>query len=70
MSVLLRDFPSKKTIIRYIVTLTQEELEACKGVLCKGKHSSQQYRNARILVNTDEVPHGQKLSNEQIANAL
>ena len=69
MSVLLRNFPSK-TMVRYKVTLTQEEHEVCKGVLSKGKHSSQQYRNACILVNTDEGPHGQKLSNEQIAQVL
>jgi transposase len=69
MSVILHNFPSK-TMVRYKVTLTQEEHEVCTGVLSKGRHSSQQYRNACILVNTDEGSHGQKLSNEQIAQVL
>ena len=69
MSVLFRNLPSK-SMVRYKVTLTQEEHEVCKGVLGKGKHSSQKYRNACILLNTDEGPHGHKLSNEQIAQVL
>lgn len=52
------------------MTLTLEEYEVCKGVMSKGKHSSQQYRNACILINTDDGPHGHKLSNEQIAQVL
>jgi len=69
MSVLFNNLPSK-TMVRYKVTLTQEEHNVCKDLLSKGKHSSQQYRNACILINTDEGPHGQKLSNEQIAQVL
>jgi len=57
-------------MVRYKVTLTQEEHETCKKLLSKGSHSSHQYRNACILINTDEGPHGQKLSNEQIAQVL
>ena len=38
--------------------------------MSKGKHSSQQYRNACILINSDESAWGQKLSNEQIAHVL
>lgn len=57
-------------MVRYKVTLTLEEYEVCKGVMSKGKHSSQQYRNACILINTDDGPHGHKLSNEQIAQVL
>lgn len=69
MSVLFYNLPSK-TMVRYKVTLTREEHEICKSMLSKGKHNSQQYRNACILINTDEGPHGQKLSNEQIAQVL
>ncbi len=69
MSVFIRTLPSK-TMVRYKVTLTREEHEQLKAVLGKGKHSSQQYRNACILINSDEGPHGQKLSNEQIAQVL
>ena len=57
-------------MVRYKVTLTREEHEQLKTVLGKGKHSSQQYRNACILINSDEGPFGEKLSNEQIAQVL
>ena len=43
-------------MVRYKVTLTKEEHEQLKAVLGKGKHSSQQYRNACILINSDEGP--------------
>jgi len=59
-----------KTMVRYKVTLTREEHEQLKAVLGKGKHSSQQYRNACILINSDEGPYGQKLSDEQITQVL
>ena len=55
---------------RYKVTLTRENHDQLKAVLGKGKHSSQQYRNACILINSDEGPYGQRLSNEQIAQVL
>jgi transposase len=69
MSVLFYKLPSK-TMVRYKVTLTKDEHEQIKSVLGKGKHSSQQYRNACILINSDEGSYGQKLSNEQIAQVL
>lgn len=55
---------------RYKVTLTKEEHDQLQTVLSKGKHSSQQYRNACILINSDEGPYGNKISNEQIAQVL
>jgi transposase len=69
MSVLITNLPSK-TMVRYKVTLTKEEHDQLKAVLGMGKHSSQQYRNACILINSDEGPYGQKLSNEQISQVL
>jgi transposase len=57
-------------MVRYKVTLTKEEHDQLQAVLSKGKHSSQQYRNACILLNSDEGPYGNKLSNEQIAQVL
>lgn len=69
MSVIFRNLPSK-TMVRYKVTLTQDEHEQLKKVLGKGSHSSQQYRNACILINSNEGPYGQKLNNEQIAQVL
>jgi transposase len=69
MSDFICILPSKK-MVRFKVTLTKEEREQLKAILGKGKHSSQQYRNACILLNSDESPYGQKLSNEQIAQVL
>jgi transposase len=69
MSALLRILPSK-TMVRYKVTLTREEHEQLKAVLGKGKHSSQQYKNACILINSDEGAWGRKLANEQISQVL
>jgi len=57
-------------MVRYKVTLTKEEREQLHSVLGKGKHMSQQFRNACILINSDESPNGRKLSNEQIAQVL
>lgn len=57
-------------MVRFKVTLTREEREQLTAVLSKGKHTSQQYRNACILINSDEGPLGQKLSNEKIAQVL
>ena len=57
-------------MVRYKVTLTKEEHEQLSAVLGKGKHSSQQYRNACILINSDEGSCGQILSNEQISQVL
>jgi transposase len=54
----------------YKVTLTNQERELLKAVLSKGKHSSQQYRNACILLNCDKGKYGEKISNEQIAQVL
>ncbi len=55
---------------RYKVTLIKEEREQLQSVMGKGKHTSQQFRNACILINSDESPNGKKLSNEQIAQVL
>ncbi len=57
-------------MVYYKITLTQQEREELKAVLSKGKHSSQQYRNACILLNSDEGKYGEKISNEQIAQVL
>lgn len=57
-------------MVHYKVTLTKEERDHLKGIAGKGKHSSLQYRNARILLNCDEGIYGQKLPNEQIAQVL
>src|SRR5471030_1978258 len=57
-------------MVRYKVTLTTDEREQLEVIIKKGKHSSLQFRNACILLNCDEGGHGQKVSNEQIAQIL
>jgi len=57
-------------MVRYKVTLSDKEREQLQAVMSKGKHSSLQFRNACILLNSDEGEHGQKVSNDQIAQIL
>jgi len=57
-------------MVSYKVTLTETEREVVKAILSKGNHSSLQFRNACILLNSDEGEPGQKSSNEQIAQLL
>jgi transposase len=54
----------------YKVTLTTQEREELMVILNKGKHTSQQYRNACILLNVDQGKHGKKATNEQVAEFL
>lgn len=57
-------------MVHYKVTLIDTEREQLQSIMSKGKHSSLQFRNAFILLNCDEAKHGQKVSNEQIAQML
>lgn len=57
-------------MIRFKVTLTIKERELLKNILNKGKHSSLQFKNACILLNVDEGPYGEKVTNAQIAQVL
>lgn len=70
MSVNVVSLLSKKSMIHYKVTLTVEERKELSSVLSKGKHTSHQYRNACILLNSDEGEFGDKLPNEQISRVL
>jgi transposase len=54
-------------MVRYKVTLTDKEREELQAIMSKGKHTSLQFRNACILLNSDEGQQDQKASNEQIA---
>ena len=61
----------QKTMVHYKVTLTKEERQQLKTIMVKGKHSSQQFRNACILLNCDASDMGkQPFSNEQVAQML
>lgn len=55
---------------RYTVKLTKAEVEELRSIVNKGSHTSQTYRTAFILLNCDEGPYSQKVSNEQISKVL
>ena len=57
-------------MIRYKVTLTENERSELENTLKKGNHSSLEFRNACILLNSDEGESGPKRSNESIAQVL
>jgi transposase len=64
-------FAAKKAMVRYKVTLTQEERTVLEDILKKGKHTSLEFRNACILLNGDEGSSGsKKMSNEAVAQVL
>lgn len=57
-------------MIKYKVSLTKEEHEQLLGIIGKGVHSSQVYRNAYILLNCDEGDYGKKLKGKEIIQVL
>ncbi|MDR2916429.1 MAG: helix-turn-helix domain-containing protein, partial [Tannerella sp.] len=56
--------------IRYKVILSDAERTELENILKKGKHTSLEFRNACILLNSDESAAGNKSSNESIAQML
>lgn len=57
-------------MVRYKVTLTKDERDQLMALIGKGKHTSQEYRNACILINSDESSLGKKITSEHIAQVL
>jgi len=58
-------------MVRYKITLTEEEQKDLKSIKSKGKHKSQKLINALILLNCDEGGFQTKRStNEQVAGVL
>jgi len=58
-------------MVRYKITLTEEERKDLKSITSKGKHKSQKVINALILLNCDEGDFQTKKStNEQVAGVL
>lgn len=56
---------------RYKVTLTKMERDFLTGIINKGKHKSQTYRAAYILLNTDKGEFATNVSiNEEISKVL
>jgi transposase len=54
----------------YRVTLSKQEREQLYEIIKKGKHKSQIYRNAYILLNTDQGDYSSKVTNVEIAQIL
>jgi transposase len=54
----------------YRVTLSKQEREQLYEIIKKGKHKSQIYRNAYILLNTDQGDYSSKVTNVEIAKIL
>jgi transposase len=54
----------------YKVTLTEKEREELFGIIKKGSHTTQAYRNAHILLNVDTGEHSDKVANGQISKVL
>ena len=58
-------------MVRYRITLTEEERKGLKSITAKGKHRSQKVINALILLNCDEGDFQTKTStNEQVTGVL
>jgi hypothetical protein len=57
-------------MIRYKIKLTKEEVEELMSIINKGIHTSQTFRTAYILLNCDEGPYSEKVTNEQISKVL
>lgn len=55
----------------YKVELTKQERNELTSIIKKGKHTSQVYRNAYVLLNTDEGSYSeQKVTNAEISKVL
>jgi transposase len=54
----------------YKVELSKQEREELLAIIKKGKHTSQTYRNAYVLLNTDEGECSEKITNAEITKVL
>jgi hypothetical protein len=57
-------------MIRYHIKLTKTEVEELMQVINKGSHTTQTFRAAYVLLNSDEGEYSQKVTNEQISRVL
>lgn len=55
---------------KYKVTLTREERDELMSIINKGKHTSQKFRNAYVLLNCDEGEFAEKATNAEINKIL
>jgi len=57
-------------VVKYRVTLTEEEREALKKLVSAGKGAARKLLHARVLLLTDQGEHGQHRSDEELTDAL
>lgn len=57
-------------MIKYKITLSKTEHEQLIDIISKGTHSSQLYRTAYILLNSDEGKYGDKIIGQAISKVL
>ena len=57
-------------MVRYTIKLTKDEVAELNEIISKGSHTSQTFRTAYILLNCDEGPYSDKVTNEQISHVL
>lgn len=55
---------------KYKVTLTKAEHDELVSIISKGKHTSQRFRNAYVLLNCDEGEYSEKATNAEINKIL
>ncbi len=70
MTYIICMFAKKNMAILYKVTLEQSEIDHLTEIIKKGRHRSQTYRNAYILLNTDEGGFSEKVTNAEISRVL
>lgn len=57
-------------MIKYKITLSKTEHKQLIDIVSKGVHSSQLYRTAYIILNSDEGKHGDKITGQEISRVL
>ncbi len=57
-------------MVKYKITLTKEERDKLMSIINKGKHTSQKFRNAYVLLNCDEGDYSDKVTNAEINKIL
>lgn len=57
-------------MIKYKITLSKTEHEQLIAIISKGVHSSQLYRAAYILLNSDEGKYGDKITGQELSKIL
>src|SRR5210317_1789029 len=55
---------------RYKVTLSKDERDVLMSIVAKGKHTSQKFRAAYVLLNCDQGEFSDKVTNAEICKVL